>query len=410
MQEPSSFSSSVDPSETSPAVALPHNFTLTLDPDELENVTSMAMRHADALMGSATFTVEFLPDARVWRFRDQNVTSWFEETNVEGPEAGLLTLPVYFFDSIRQVLVNDSESCVELVIDSTARTITYRANECEFSASLPDQIVPAIPVAAERTSRVIVQAPHIAQIGPFLSAIPVSLPDDEDGHPSVFLPFITFTYDGVRLTITRDWSHFDGPILTLTVPAGGDYRGTFSMYAPVVTREIYLADTYAKGPLTFEFSDTSPHVCRITTRRWGMSVFMAQQHVFEYRRKLEGALSMGDAELVFEKDERLGWDPVVVITAGERVVTATITAGENNRGQYVRLSTDILTDLVWSPELAAEINAWNDQWPSIKLLHSQGILRAVADVPVAAISGISAVVVDLVEKAQIVDDLIVAVL
>lgn len=411
MQEPSFSSSSIEPTESTGTVALPENFIIALEPEVFRSVALMAMRHAADPIGSRTFTVEFLPNSRLWRFEEQNVTSWYHESDVEGPESGLLTVSVYFFEAVRQNLVEDSDDFwVELLVDLTARTITYRANDCEFSASLPDQRLNPFPAVAERTSRVIVQAPHIAQIGPFLSAIPVSLPDHEDGHTSVFLPFINFTYDGVRLTISRDWSQFDGPVLTLTVPAGGDYRGTFSMLAPLVAREIYFADLYSQGPLTFEFSDTSPHVCHIATRQWGMSVVMAHQHVFEHRHKLHIALTAGIEGLLFHTDERIGWDPIVVFTAGERSVTATITEGEKNRGRYVRVNTDIVSDLPWSPELATEINAWNDQWPAIKLLHKDGVLRAIADVPVAAIPGISAVVLDLVEKAQIVDDLIAAVL
>jgi hypothetical protein len=66
--------------------------------------------------------------------------------------------------------------------------------------------------------------------------------------------------------------------------------------------------------------------------------------------------------------------------------------------------------LSWSTELATEINAWNNQWPSVKLVFTDGVLHAVADVPIGAIAGISESVVNLVAKAQIVDELIAAVL
>ena len=90
--------------------------------------------------------------------------------------------------------------------------------------------------------------------------------------------------------------------------------------------------------------------------------------------------------------------------------TATLTPGQNGVGHYVRLSTDIASDIPWSDALGVEVNAWNDRWPSVKLVHADGVLRAIADMPVSAMPAMADAVVDLTEKAQVVDDLIAAVL
>lgn len=119
---------------------------------------------------------------------------------------------------------------------------------------------------------------------------------------------------------------------------------------------------------------------------------------------------MSDAELEVKRDERLGWDPVVVVEAGARTVTATITSIDNGRVHFIRLKTDIASDIPWTAELATEINAWNDQWPTVKLLHTDNVVQAIADVPMSALPGVADTVVDLVAKAQIVDELIAAVL
>jgi hypothetical protein len=111
-----------------------------------------------------------------------------------------------------------------------------------------------------------------------------------------------------------------------------------------------------------------------------------------------------------KRDSRIGWDPVVVVEAGDRTITATITEASNGSTHYVRLKTDIISDIPWTSELATEINAWNDQWPTVKLLHADNVVHVVADVPMAALSDIAGTVVDLVSKAQIVDELIAAVL
>ena len=409
MPDPSS-SSSPDLSATT---ELPRQFTLFLQNSEFGEVVMAAVRHAQDSIADSTFTVQFTPTHCMWWFRRQNIHTYIstEDDSEERPHAGVLTLPVHFFDSIRQLLLDDEEPDVELQIDLNANTITYSSHDCTFTSTLPQQLVTTPPALPERSTRIIVNAPQIAQIGPFLRSVPIALPEDEDGSPySGHLPFVTFTYDGVKLTVTRDWSRLDGPTLSITVPAGGDYRGSFSVFAPVFAQEIYLSDTYTQGALTFAFNDEQPNICHVSSPRFGMVVELGYEHVLQYRTRIEMALHMADAEFEVARDTRRGWNPTVVVNAGSREVTATIVPVQDQRGVYVRLETEIAADVQWTTELASEINSWNDQWPTVKLVFVNNAVRAIADLPAAGLDGLADAVVDLVAKAQIVNDLIGAVL
>jgi hypothetical protein len=406
-------SSLPDPSSTTPpdTSEAPRSFTLSLSNDDFLRVALTAGRHAPGPIGSYVCTVEFGDTNHTWFFEEQNVTSWFWVTANDGePNSDSLDVPAFFLNAVHQMLPDDNVDDIDFFIDRDANTISMKSHQCTFTATLPPQKSRPPRVEHRRSSRLHVHVDHFAQIGSFLTAIPVELPEDEDGHPAVFQPFITFSYDGTDLVVSRDWTRFDGPVLTLRVPAGGSYRGSFSMYAPVVAREIYLSDIHGSGALVFEFFEDEPHLCKVGNTSWGFNVQLANEHVFKYRRRIEALLSGGDAELDVTRSSYFGWDPVVVVKAGSRSVTATITPDEKGEAKFIRLNTDIVSDLSWSTELATEINAWNNQWPSVKLVFTDGVLHAVADVPIGAIAGISESVVNLVAKAQIVDELIAAVL
>ena len=405
-------SSSFSP-DVSITTELPRQFTLFLQNSDFREVVVAAVRHAHDSIADSTFTVQFTPAHCMWWFRRQNIHTYIstEDDSEVRPHAGVLTLPVHFFDSIRQLLLDDEENDLELNIDLDANTITYSSHDCTFSSTLPQQLVTTPPALPERSTRIIVNAPQIAQIGPFLRSVPIALPEDEDGSPySGHLPFVTFTYDGVKLTVTRDWSRLDGPTLSITVPAGGDYRGSFSVFAPVFAQEIYLSDTYTQGALTFAFNDEQPNICHVSSPRFGMVVELGYEHVLQYRTRIEMALHMADAEFTVARDTRRGWNPTVVVNAGAREVTATIVPVQDQRGVYIRLETEIAADVQWTTELAAEINSWNDQWPTVKLVFVNNTVRAIADLPAAGLDGLADAVVELIEKAQTVDDLIGAVL
>jgi hypothetical protein len=296
---------------------------------------------------------------------------------------------------------------VVLKFDLDANTVTYVAKKVSISTTLPAQTDPPVIPTWERTSRVFFHGPVLPHVGAFLLSNPIG---DGDDDVLAVSPFIEASFDGDQLTLTRDWSRHGGPVLSMSVEAGGDFRGSFSMFADVFARELYIGGADADGLVAIEFNEHEPHICRVPFFDTTLAVNLGFEHVFEYRRTLEMSLQYGDAELVVERDSRIGWDPTVVVTAGSRTVLATLTPGQNGLGHYVRLSTDIASDIPWSSTLAAEVNAWNDRWPTVKLVHIDGVLRAIADMPVSAMPAMAGAVVDLADKAQVVDDLIAAVL
>lgn len=408
-------SSSSSPDTTAPQVSdnsgLPDTFTIYLTPDEFIEIYAAAIRFASAPVGADTVDVSFSPDHRRWWFSESNVNGYLQYPADEDDEfVGAITLPIYVLQAIADSKLSADESDVELNIDTVQKTITYTSNQCTLTVPLPHQRLACIAEVPTRTQRIIVQTPHLAQLGALLTQIPVYLPDELDQTMETEFPFINFSYDGTDLRITRDWSRFHGPVLSMTIPAGGDYRGSFSVYGAIIAREFAQIDTYSHGAFTIEFNEDHPSVCHMTCANFGMVVEMGHEYVFRSRLGLEMALLCADAEFEVQRDTRIGWNPVVTLQAGTRAVTATITPDESGEAKYIRLNTDIISDLEWSPALAAEINAWNDQWPAVKLLCTDGVLHAVADVPMGALSSVSEAVVGLVAKAQIVDEVIAAVL
>jgi len=409
---PDSSSSSSDSSspQVSDNSGLPDKFTVSLAPDDFIEIYAAAVRFGSVPIGADSIDASISPDRRRFWFCESNVNSYLEYPGDGEEFEGAVTLPVYLLKAIADSKLADDESEVELNIDTTQETITYVSKECTFTVPLPHQRLACIADIPTRTHRIIVQTPHLAQLGAMLTQIPVYLPDEIDESMETEFPFVNFSYDGTDLVITRDWSRFHGPLLTMKIPAAGDYRGSFSIFGGIIAREFAQIDSYSQGIFTFEFSDDHPSVCHMKCRDFGMVVEMGHEHVFRNRLRLETSLSCGDAELEVQRDSRIGWDSVVIVQAGTRTVTATITPHDSGEAQYIRLNTNIVSDLSWSAQLATEINAWNNQWPAVKLVFTDGVLHAVTDVPIGAIGTISDSVVDLTEKAQIVDELIAAVL
>ncbi len=381
---------------------------LVLPVSEFVAVLAAARRHATEPHGSSTIQLLLEEDHRTWIFPEQNVTSWFSEFVEEDDAAahvrGLFTLPVHFIESLSMSLTEAAPS-VDITIDLDTGTLSSTSRQNSFSTTLPDQQSTTGYSRPKRTSRITVNGGFLTECAFFLQSIPVDIDADEP-EPT---PFIRFDYQGDNLVMSRDWSEHSGPKITVSTPAGGDFRGSFAMFAPVFAREISEIGLDA-GLVGLEFVEGEPNIMRLVNGEAGMVVELAHEYVVQYRTSLELALKYGDAELTVEESPCRDWDPTVVVTAGTRTVTATITEGEPGKASYIRLSTEIMSDVQWSPQLATEVNAWNDKWPTVKLVHSGTALRAVADIPVAAVSTASRAVVDLVDKAQIVEDLVVAVL
>ena len=410
MTDSSSSSSDSSSTETSLTAGLPENFVISLLPDDFITIYGAAVRFASVPVGADTVDVAFSADHCRWWFQERNVHSYLEYPAEDEELDGAVTLPVYLLKAIADSKLAADETNVELEIDTKQQTITYTINDCTSVVPLPHQRLSCKVDIPGRTHRIIVQVPQLSQIAPLLTSIPVYLPDELDETMATEFPFINFSYDGTDLVVTRDWSRFHGPTLTVKIPAGGDYRGSFSLFGEVVARELDQIDSYSHGVFTFEFNEETPNLCHMKAGDFGMVVELGHEFVYRSRLQLEVALSAGDADIEVIRDSRIAWNSVVTVNAGERTVTATITPDDTGEAKYVRLNTDIVSNLSWSTELATEINAWNNQWPSVKLVFTDGVLHAVADVPIGAIAGISDSVVDLVAKAQIVDELIAAVL
>jgi hypothetical protein len=401
---------SSSPSSPESSSTLPRQFQINFSSYEFGQVAETAQRFADGCPPSC-FHLCFDNESMVWVFSQANVTMTksFMFSTTDESLSGHITLPVHLFTTMELARVSGEADDVVLAFDLDANTVTYAARKVSITTTLPVQTEPPVIPTWTRTSRVFFHGPVLAHVGAFLASNPIENLGDDDDVPAI-APFIEASFDGDQLTLTRDWSRHGGPVLSLAVEAGGDFRGSFSMFAEVFARELYIAGADADGLVAIEFNDQEPHICRVPFFDTTLAVNLGFEHVFEYRRTLEMALQFSDAELVVERDTRIGWDPTVVVTAGSRTVLATLTQGQNGLGHYVRLSTDIASDIPWSGTLAAEVNAWNDRWPTVKLVHIDGILRAIADMPVSAMPAMAGAVVDLVEKAQVVDDLIAAVL
>jgi hypothetical protein len=401
---------SSSPSPSEPSSTLPRQFQIEFSSYEFAQVAEAAQRFADGCPPSI-FHLCFEDESLVWKFSQANVSmaKSFMFSQADASLSGHVTLPVHFFTSMETARVSGESDEVVLAFDLDANTVTYVAKKVSISTTLPRQTDPPEIPTWTRTSRVFFHGPVLTHVGAFLVSNPVASDGVDDDVPGI-TPFITASFDGDTLTLSRDWSRHGGPVLSLAVEAGGDFRGSFSMFADVLARELYVEGGDAEGLVAIEFNEHEPHVCRIPFFQTTLAVNLGFEHVFEYRRTLEMSLQFSEAELVVERDPRIGWDPTVVVTAGSRTVLATLTPGQNGLGHYVRLSTDIASDIPWSSTLAAEVNAWNDRWPTVKLVHTDGILRAIADMPVSAMPAMAGAVVDLTEKAQVVDDLIAAVL
>lgn len=392
-----------------PLSTLPRTFQIEVTPFELTQVVEAAQRFADGCHPHS-FHLSFEDEALVWKFSQDNITFAFSIREFEADPTlrGHVTLPVHFFTSIETARVSGESDSVILMFDLDANTLSFVEHKARISTTLPVQTEPPTVPAWKRTSRVFFHAPVLTHLGAFLISNPIG--SDTDEEFTGVTPFIQCSFDGDQLVFTRDWSPHGGPVLSMAVEAGGDFRGSFSMLADVFARELYIAANDSSRLVAFEFNSDEPHLLRVPLPTTTIVVNLGSQHVFEYRRALEMSLQFSDAELTVQRDSRVGWDPTVVVTAGPRTVLATLTPGQKGLGHYVRLSTDIVSDVPWSDALAGEINSWNDRWPTVKLVHVDGVLRAVADMPVSAMPAMADAVINLTERAQEVDDLIAAVL
>lgn len=382
----------------------------------------IADRMADQSHGSYSFVVQCESESsRRWVFRGRHGLRWLDEHDVDEdsqPPVGQITLSFAFMVAVRHQLPlsladeDDDELSEEIHfnVDLDAGTITYVNGESRASFSLPFQRKDSFQPRSQHTTHITVAVDELVKAGSFLTVNPG--PYEEEFIDAIGVePFVQCGFQGHLLVMTRDWTRFTGPVITTTVPARGTYTGEFSMHALCASQDFFFLDTFPNNTtMKFTFSDEEPHMCELVGENLGFRFSLQSEHVFQHRNQLEVALTLGQYSVDIERDTTGGASPVIALRTQERDVTVTIIPATARTDAYVRMSTVIAADVEWSLQLGTEINAWNDSWTTVKLVHADNALSAVADVSHSSFTAVADVLEDLVAKATIVDDFIGAVL
>lgn len=435
----SSFSSSPDPSlatdpfdhdpsalpvvtsQNSKQPLTPRQFHLQLSRYEFDRVMQVADRMADQSLGSYSFVAQFESESlRRWVFRSQHGLRWLDEHDVDQsqPECGQITLSYAFMVAIRHQLPlevvadydNDTPKEIHFVVNLDAKTITYINDDTRATFTLPFQRKDSFQPRVQHTSHITVAVEDLVKAGSFLIVNPG--PYEEEYINAIGVePFVTCTFQGHLLLMTRDWTRFTGPVVTTTVRARGTFSGDFSMHALSASQDFFFLDTFPDNHhMDFTFSNDEPNMCELVGKNLGFRFAMQDEHVFEHRTQLEVALTLGEHPVEVERDINGGAGPVIKARTQDRDITVTIIPATAHTDAYVRISTVIAAEIEWTQQLGTEVNAWNDAWNTVKLVYVSNSLCAVADVSHSSFTTVADVVHDLVRKATIVDDFIGAVL
>lgn len=386
MADPSLFS----PDPRTPIPYRTYSFDLPLA--ECAHVLGVAERFAPPGPAEYFVHVEFTPTGRRWSFIEQNIVAWIDRDGVAGPDSGLLTVPLFFLNTIINLF--DGYASVGVRVDHDAHRLVVGDADTEFAVSLPKQRKKPVSVDHDIDSRIVVQPAHLSHVGLGLMTVPVAIPDIAELETP--LPFLRFSFDGDVLTARVNWVNFSGPEMSVSVPAVGDHVGEFSAFAQALVREMCVARIDTEDPVSIEFDHAKPNLMYIVTSDLTMKVELGLEHVFWHRGALVSAFEEDELDVL--ADDRIGWDPTVRVVLDEAVVDATITVGASGQASHVRLSSLVVKDTPWTLEIAEEINAWNDQWGNVKLVRHDGDLYAMCDVPVEMIPTVPAAARELVRK------------
>jgi hypothetical protein len=251
-------------------------------------------------------------------------------------------------------------------------------------------------------SQQVVVSPHaLVRLGSALRSCPVDFGENEEALPMPFTE-LYITYSSV--TATRDWGSFGGASTSMTIEAQGNFEGMVSYFPDPMNREMLFNEVEEDGFVTISFSTETPNIALMSGGNWALRFELGLEHVFHYRRLIEGQL-VGDGMEV-EIDERIGWNSTVQVRVDERLVDIDIIPGLTIVDATLRASTVVLVDAPWTLEMASEVNAWNDQWASVKLVYQESSLYAVCDFPVSSIEHVSELLRDLAAKTALVDQVI----
>jgi hypothetical protein len=378
---------------------LPEKFSFTLSYDEAQRTCQMAQRYAPEMPMGFRFQVQFGDTKRRWVMREQNITGFIEVRDASGPDSGHLTLTVNVLEYITEMFESIADTTI--TVDFSTNSLSIAHDDMLITLDLPWQDKKALDVSFAANSYINVDAGEIAHLGRGIGIFPVAIDVDELTRP---LPFIDFHYSKDQLTARRDWSHFGGPTVAITIPAHGAADRHFSSFANALPRELYFADVYDIPLVGFQFSDETPNVAFLNGLSWGIRIELGNETVYQYRSSLVDTLS--ENEIDVDADERIGWSPIVNCHFDGSDISVEIVKGLAGQPDYFRLSTVVLPDSPWNLEIASEINAWNNQWTNVKLVRHETNLVALRDVVAEELDLTPEAVVDLVKKSKVVAEVV----
>lgn len=388
---------------TNPA-GLPEKFTFDISFDEAQRVCQLAHRYAPETPMGYRFQLQFGETqfgehTRHWVMSEQNITGFIRDYNTTGPKSGYLTLTINILEYIMELF--DSVEDTKVTVDFALNILTLNNDETQMVIDLPHQDDTPLDISFAANSYIHIGSADIARMGRALDIFPVVPNIEEMSHP---LPFIEFTYSDEKLTARRDWTHFNGPAVSITIPANGGTDRVFSSYPNALPRELFFADTYDQPLVSLNFSDETPNVAFLNGLTWGIRIELGNETVHQYRNALVQTLS--ENEIDVDKDERIGWSPTINCHFNGIDVSVEIMKGIDGQADYFRLSTVVLPDAPWNLEVASEINDWNNQWTNVKLVRHETDLVALRDVTAEEMELMPAAVVDLVEKSKVVAEVV----
>ena len=393
MSNSSSITGATNPS------GLPEKFTFSISHEEATSALQLVTRYAPEPSMGYRFQLQFGETERRWVVREQNLTGFQEFPSDGGPTEGHLTLTINVLQFAAEVFGENFST--EVSVDFEKGTIGLRNCDVTIEVGIPSQDVKPMDTSFKGVSFIKVDVNDLEKLGHVMLMFPVTI-DPEDLE--IPFPFVEFTFNCETLVAKRDWSAFGGPAISTSIPAKGVVARTFSSYPGALPRELFYTDMQGETSVKFCFSDETPNIAFLKGSCWGIRIELGNETVHKYRNALVHTLS--ENEIDVDKDERIGWSPVVNCHFNGIDVSVEIVKGIDDQADYFRLSTVVLPDAPWNLEVASEINDWNNQWTNVKLVRYETDLVALRDVTAEEMELMPAAVVDLVEKSKVVAEVV----
>jgi hypothetical protein len=378
---------------------LPVKFSFELSHEEAKSALQLATRYGPEPYMGYLFQLQFSDTTRRWVMREQNLTGFQEFSREGGPTEGYLTLPI----NVLEFAVNVFEDVfsTNVTVDFSQEKIELRNGLMSIDVDLPQQDLSPIDVSFSAISYITVNVSELQQLGHTHLMFPVAIDFDALEEP---LPFLDFSFADGLLTAQRNWSSVGGPMISASIPAEGATPRTFSSYPGALPRELFYSDIYGNESVKLCFSDETPNIAFLDGIHWGIRIELGNETVHQYRNALVHTLS--ENEIDVDKDERIGWSPVVNCHFNGSDVSIEIVKGLEGQPDYFRLSTVVLPGSPWNLEIASEINGWNNQWTNVKLVRHETDLVAIRDVVAEEMDITPEAVVDLVTKSKVVAEVV----